>query len=246
MLLSLSTRAPQQQEMMDDLSAGGPALDEALEDLRWVNRWLGGHAAVQRALKPLVEARRGRTEALRLLDLGTGGADHPEHLVRWAAGLGAPLDVTALDANPHAVRYAREALRRRLPAYLRARIRVEQGDALNLAFDDDAFDVALAALFLHHFDEEGAVTLLREMQRVSSAGIVICDLHRHALAYHAVRALGAVRPGTSAMFRHDAPLSVRRGYRRDELRALAERAGLTGYRLRWHWAFRWVLSTIGK
>ncbi len=40
------------------------------------------------------------------------------------------------------------------------------------------------------------------------------------------------------MFRHDAPLSVRRAFRRAELAALADRAGLDGV-ITWHWAFRW-------
>ena len=250
----LNRRAPRQREQMDDLDAGGPALIRALEDLRWVNRWLGGYASVQHALRPLVKRCRGRREhpngvtrrgpPLRLLDLGAGGADLPAHLVRWADGQGVPLRVTALDANPHAVRYARQALARRLPAYLRARVKVEEGEALALPFADDRFEVATASLFMHHFDAENAVRLLREMQRVASAGIVVSDLHRHPAAYVGVKALAALRPGTSAMFRHDAPLSVRRGYRRRELQALAERAGLVGVRLRWHWAFRWVLTTI--
>jgi hypothetical protein len=99
---------------------------------------------------------------------------------------------------------------------------------------------------MHHFDGDNAERLLREMQRVTRRGIVVSDVHRHLAAYVGVKALAATRPGTSAMFKHDAPLSVRRGYRRDELRALAERAGLAAARIDWHWAFRWVLSTVAE
>ena len=240
----LRKRAPRQQEQMDDLDAGGDSLARALEDLHWTNRWLGGYASVQRPLRPLVMQRRGHAEPLRLVDLGTGGADLPTHLVRWTDGLGVPLEVTALDANPHTVYYARRRLARRLPAYLRARVEVQEGDALALSFADDRFDVATASLFMHHFDAANAVQLLREMQRVASQGIVVSDLHRHPAAYLGVKAVAALRPSTSAMFEHDAPLSVRRGYRRSELQELAERAGLTGAEIRWHWAFRWVLSTV--
>ena len=229
---------------MDDLDAGGPALEAALEDLRWANRWLGGHASVQQALRPLVKERRERRQPLRLVDLGAGGGDLAAQLVRWGDSQGVPLEVTALDANPHAVRYARRMLDHRLPPYLSARVEVREGDALALPFDDDRFDGAVAALFMHHFDAERAVRLLQEMRRVASEGLVVSDLHRHPAAYFGVKALAALRPDVSDMFAHDAPLSVRRGYRREELRALAERAGLVGAQLRWRWAFRWVLSTV--
>ncbi|PSQ77395.1 MAG: methyltransferase type 11, partial [Bacteroidetes bacterium QH_6_63_17] len=48
------------------------------------------------------------------------------------------------------------------------------------------------------------------------------------------------------MVQHDGPMSVRRGFRADELRALAQAAGLPAPSIRWHWAFRWTLSTIGN
>jgi predicted nuclease with RNAse H fold len=45
------------------------------------------------------------------------------------------------------------------------------------------------------------------------------------------------------MVQHDAPLSVARGFRRAELAAIAKQAGLRPT-IRWHWAFRWALSTL--
>jgi AcrR family transcriptional regulator len=39
---------------------------------------------------------------------------------------------------------------------------------------------------------------------------------------------------------------VRRGFRRTELRALAEAARLPPATIQWHWAFRWTLSTIDR
>jgi SAM-dependent methyltransferase len=251
----LETRASRRQERMDDFDqAEGAALAGAFDGLDWANRWLGGYASVQAALRPLVKRRRGmirkgpahrgRSGSLHLLDVGAGGGDLAARLVRWADGQGAPMEVTALDANPHAVRHARAALDRRLPAYLRARVRVEEGDALALPFASDQFDAATALLVMHHFDAPAATDLLREMDRVSARGLVVSDLHRHAAAYLGVKALAKMRPGASAMFAHDAPLSVRRGYRRPELRALADRAGLPDAQIRWRWAFRWVVSTV--
>lgn len=224
---------------MDDFSITDGRLTRALRDLRWVNRWLGGHRATDIVLAPLVATR----DALRVVDLGSGGADYPEHLVRWADRRGCRVDVVAVDANPQTVAHAQSALDDRLSPPLRKRVEVVCADAFDLPYEDDAFDVAVAALFLHHFHGADAVALLREMDRVAELGLVVNDLHRHPLAYYGVRALGALT-GASAMFRHDGPLSVLRGFRRPDLERLAGAAGLVGPRIVWRWAFRWVLATV--
>lgn len=231
----------QADEMMDDFAITDSRLTQALGDLRWVNRWLGGHRAADTVLTPLIR----RMGSLRIIDLGSGGADYPEHIVRWANRQGGKVEVVAVDANPQTVSYAQTSLDHRLSPPLRNRVEVVCADALDLPYDDGAFDVAVAALFLHHFHGEDAVALLKEMNRVARRGILVNDLHRHPMAYYGVRALGAVTRA-SVMFRHDGPLSVLRGFRRDELEELAGAAGLEGVQIRWHWAFRWVLTTIPR
>ncbi len=239
--LSFSTRT-RAAEMMDDFSIVDERLTGALENLRQVNRWLGGYAATLAALEPVLRAPPpGRP--LRVLDLATGAADFPAFLVRWADRRRLDVAVVALDANPATVAYARQALDRDLPPRLRARVCVEAGDALATPYDDGAFDVCAASLFMHHLDHAQAVALVGEMHRLARSGLVVNDLHRHRLAYYGIRALAAVLP-VSPMFRHDGPISVRQGFTRDELRAVAEDAGLDGFRIRWHWAFRWTLSTL--
>ncbi len=227
---------------MDDFSITDERLVGALDELRWVNRLLGGYAATMRALAPYLEARRGRP--VRLLDLGAGVGDYAEHIVRWADRRGLDVSVTAVDANPATAAHARRTLDRRLSPKLRARIHVAVADALALPYADDAFDVAMAAMFMHHLEHTEAVALAREMDRVARDGLLVNDLHRHPLAYYGILAPARLLP-VSPMFRHDAPMSVLRGFRRTDLEAIARSAGLEAPRIRWHWAFRWSLSTLG-
>jgi SAM-dependent methyltransferase len=229
------------EELMDDFSITDDRLLRALDELRWVNRLLGGYATTMRVLAPYLEARRGR--AVRLLDLGAGIGDYAEHIVRWADRRGLDVSVTAVDANPVTVAHARRTLDRRLPPRLRARIHVAVEDALALPYADDAFDVVMAAMFMHHFRAKDAVSLVREMNRVARDGILVNDLHRHPLAYYGILVPARLLP-VSPMFRHDAPVSVLRGFRRADLEAVARDAGLDAYRIRRHWAFRWSLSTL--
>ncbi|MDX1545579.1 MAG: methyltransferase domain-containing protein [Rhodothermales bacterium] len=228
-------------EMMDDFSIVDERLTRALDNLRAVNRFLGGYRATRTVLEPLLAARRGGT--LRVLDLATGVGDYVERFVRWGAREEVAVEAVGLDINPATVAYARGALDRALPPALRPRAHLVEGDALALPFEDGAFDVCHTALFTHHLGNEQVVMLLREMGRVARYGLIVNDLHRHPLAYYGIAAIGAVLP-VSPMFRHDGPVSVRRAFIRQELHALARRAGLAAYRLRWHWAFRWTLSTI--
>jgi ubiquinone/menaquinone biosynthesis C-methylase UbiE len=214
-------------EWMDDLSITDDRLETALDELRLVSRWLGGAAVSLGALASVLPAR--------VLDVGTGGADFPAEAVRWGARNGVEVHVEGLDVNPVTLAHAAAYLDETLPPDLRPRVTLQTGDAEALPYDDATFDVAHAALFLHHFDDDAAVAVLREMGRVARV-VVVNDLHRHALAYGGIRTLALA--SQSAMFRHDGPLSVLRAFSRAELTRLTEAAGLQG-KLSWHWAFRW-------
>lgn len=228
-------------EHMDDFSGDDSEFERALLELRHVNRYLGGYRTLRGALVPFLRHRSGGTATV--LDLGTGLADHPEQMVHWGAALGVEVNVTAIDANPTVVECAQRYLNRRLTGRKRSQIHVQVGDAAQLSYPDNAFDVVTASLFLHHFDEKRCVAVLNEMSRVASAGVLINDLHRHPLAYLGIRAVAAAFPVTP-MFANDGPLSVRRAFTPDELRRIARTAGLEGVSISWHWAFRLRLSTL--
>ena len=228
------------EEMMDDFTIIDERLTRALDNLRYVNRFLGGYGAAMALLGPVLRAQLPQ-RPLRVLDLATGIADFPDYLVRWAHRQGRKVEIVGIDANPATVDYARKTLDRILSPLLRPQVQVAVGDALALDYEDDAFDVSVTALFMHHLDQDEAVTLVREMNRVSQRGFIINDLHRHPLAYYSIRALATVLP-VSPMFRHDGPISVLRGFKRDDLHTIAQAANLETYKIRWHWAFRWTLS----
>ncbi len=224
---------------MDDLSLTDERLRTALQNLRWINRWLGGYRASRTALAPLLQ----RHSSLRVLDVGTGGGDYLPQLVRWGHEAHCRVTAVGIDLNPVTVGHGRDWLDTALPAPLRAQAKIEVGDALALPYPNDAFDVGHAALFLHHLYDEEARTLLQELHRVSRHGLLINDLHRHPWAYAGIWTLSRLL-SFSPMVQHDGPLSVRRGFQRSDLQALAAEAGLPVPRIRWHWAFRWTLSTL--
>jgi SAM-dependent methyltransferase len=245
-MISFATRTDE-DELMDDFSITDDRLTDALDQLRNVNRWLGGYGTTMVVLAPWLKTKAANdpNQPIRILDLGTGIADFPEYIIQWATAQTPPIDleIVAIDANPVTVDYAQKSLANRLPTNLAAKIRVEVADALNLPYADREFDVAMGAMFLHHFAEPKAIAIVRDMQRVASGGILINDLHRHQLAYVGIYSLTRIFRA-SEMMQNDGPVSVLRGFRATELQSIGQAAGLPKFSLKWYWPFRWLLSTL--
>jgi 2-polyprenyl-3-methyl-5-hydroxy-6-metoxy-1,4-benzoquinol methylase len=223
-------------ELMDRPDADPEELARSLEDLRSVNRWLGGTRAVRHHLSRLCAAHPQAEYSI--LDVATGSADFPVALVGWARRAGLGLRVVATDLHPATLSEAR-----RRTADI-PEVEVQAADALHLPFDDGAFDVTLLSTALHHFDHRAdAVMVLREMARVSRIGIIVNDLRRSLPALIGARLLAATVWRRHPITRHDGPLSVRRAYSAGELRELADAAGLAGARVHRHVPFRLVLVT---
>ena len=170
-----------------------------------------------------------------VLDVATGGADIPRAVAAWARRAGRTIRLVAADRHAQVLGFAR----RSTPAT--DCISFVRHDALAAPFPAAAFDVVTCSLTLHHFDEDGAVALLRDLDRLARLGVVVNDLRRGWLAYLGARALVAPLGARHCLTRHDAPLSVLRAYTPAELRGLADRAGLSGARLFLHRPFRMAL-----
>ncbi len=217
-------------ELMDQPEPDPEELARSLDDLRRVNRWLGGTRAILGLLAPML--RRVPDRPVRVLDVATGSADIPLSLSRWARGRGVELEVVATDLHPRTLEVAR-----RLTAQDPA-VEVREADALDLPFADGAFHFALCSTALHHFDAADAVAALREMARVASAGVVVSDLRRSRPALLGAELLAATLWRGHPITRHDGPHSVRGAFSPAELRELAARAGLGRAPVRTHPVFR--------
>ena len=233
-------RAP---ELLDALYHDRAELEQSLDHVAEVNRRLGGTRAVLLALAQLDTARRARTSAhpptapscWTILDLGTGSADIPLAIDDWARSRSIPVYITATDRHPQMREIAAERTRGR------ERISVAAADALALHYEDDAFDVVLLSLTLHHFERGDQVRVLREAARVARTAVVVNELHRSLPSYLGARFLAATRWRANRLTRHDGPLSVLQAFTPRELRAVAGAAGLRVASVRRRLLFRLVL-----
>jgi ubiquinone/menaquinone biosynthesis C-methylase UbiE len=197
------------QELLDDTTP--EASSRSLSDLVRINRFLGGHEVLRKRLHRLFAPQ----EPFHFLDIGSASGDAGE-VVR---SMFPKARVTSVDYRSHHLRRA-------------APLRVV-ADAFALPFAYRAFDVVHCSLFLHHFEDQIVVRLLRDFGRLARRCVVVNDLERHPIPYYFL-------PATRWLFRwdaitlHDGPVSVQAAFRAHELRALAKAAGLSDIDVQTH------------
>ncbi len=214
---------------MDDLGSSGQIVEQSLRELDFINLWLGGNALTMDALSRCVGVDERK---LRIADLGCGSGDILRRVAAWARNRNLDVELEGYDANPFIAQYARQHSRD-FPE-----ITTFSEDILSEQFAERTFDVVLCTLFLHHFTNEELSQFLRELRNRTSAWIIINDLHRHWLAYYSIRALTQAL-SRSEMVKNDGPISVLRGFSKDDIRRIMKRANLDEFYLNWRWAFRW-------
>ncbi len=166
-----------------------------------VNRWFGGTRLVQAFIAGELR-RRGGDRPLRVLDLGSGSGDIPATISRWARRRGRAVTFTCVDCRP-AVGEVAEGLQR------------VTADILDYT-PEEPHDCAVASMVLHHLRDEQIADLLSRLEQLAPR-LFISDLRRNGITWIAGRLLTVPCP---AGVRHDALLSIRRGFRPGELRRL--------------------------
>jgi 2-polyprenyl-3-methyl-5-hydroxy-6-metoxy-1,4-benzoquinol methylase len=219
-------------EIMDDLDCHGEVVDQTLRELDFINQWLGGNVITIQAVKSIWKTI-SKQQPLRIADLGCGSGEMLRILSSQAEKENRKVVLTGFDANPHIVDYARNQSTKYL------NISFESVNVFTQQFQEQKFDLVLATLFMHHFTNTELISLFTSLRKQSKS-IVINDIHRHWLAYHAIKLLTRFF-SKSAMVKFDAPLSVMRSFSKNELKDILCSAGITNFSLKWKWAFRWQL-----
>lgn len=219
-------------ELMELPCTDPGGLARALEDLAWINRWLGGTRLV---LDQLASLLASLPPPVRILDVATGYADIPRAIARWGRRRGLRIQIEAIDSHAQILELARHASR----AY--PEIQVREGDALTLPYADESFDVVLASLILHHTEGEAQARLMRGLYRVARYAVVVNDLRRGRWPYF-VTWMSLRLVSRNRIIHHDGPVSVRRGFLARELSALAREAGWVQARVSRHAFFRLALT----
>jgi ubiquinone/menaquinone biosynthesis C-methylase UbiE len=218
-----------QKEIMDDFSITDDRIKTALNELKIINKYLGGRSTSRKGLE-IISREIKSNNGIRILDVGSGGSDNFKYL----ENNGRAIHVTSLDINKGVCRFVKgdEPL-----------ANVVCGNALNLPFKGLSFDIIHVSLFLHHFNEDEINNLMRSFFKITRYGIIVNDLQRSVLAYAGIKFLTFLF-SKSEMVKNDGPLSVKRGFLKHELKELFFRHKFSFLSIKYRWAFRWLAVII--
>jgi SAM-dependent methyltransferase len=224
-------------ETLDTPDADPVLAQRSLRDVALANRLFGGTRAVLDALDPLWH-RLPRQATL--LDVGTGIGDIPARARRVAARRGVTLGTVGLEAT-----VSLAEANRGINTWLVC------GDARRLPFADHSVDVVTCSQVLHHFFDADAHCVLAEMNRVARIQVIVSDLHRSRVAAAGIW-LASFALAFHPASRHDAVVSVMRGFHLAELRQLVrDSLGVDaavhyrpGYRITASWTPSWTPSSM--
>lgn len=210
-----------------DLGYGSQAdVAASLTEIWHFNRYFGGLRALTTHLYPLL---RSTTGTATIADLGTGAADIPLTIMRWSKANGIPVRVFGVDQSSRVIAEAQ-----------RSGVSLLCADAMRLPFAPNSIDFLISSLFVHHFAPEQLIPLLRDAFAIARRGIVMSDLTRGNVPLLLFK-LGQPILARNHLTRRDGVISIRRGYTPDELRELAQAAGLSNARVYSHFPFRMTL-----
>jgi SAM-dependent methyltransferase len=227
----LKTRS-RQKEIFDLESPSQEESFEAYRLIRLVNRYLGGTRVILSHLKEFSKSWKP-SDPVRILDVGAGIGDIPQAIVQWSRSKGYRVKIVALDiSHPSLVLAQRE-----ISTY--PEISLIQADILGMPLRQESFDYVISSLLFHHLKDEDIPRVLKAFDALARRGIIVNDLMRRWKAYLGIFFL--TRFTQNRVFRHDAPLSVLRGFRKKEVETLIQKAGLPYLEFQSHFAYRFAI-----
>ena len=222
-------------EIMDDFALDGAIMQKTVQEIDFINQWLGGNAVTVEGVGMFYKkVKPDPVTGFIVADLGCGSGKMLRLLAKQARKQEISVRFCGIDANNFIISTAR------LYTSQFPEITYENLNVFSEEFASQSYDIITATLFCHHFTDEELIRLLLQLKNQAKSGIVINDLHRHWFAYYSITWLTRLF-SKSYLVKNDARLSVLRAFRRQELEHLLQKAGLTRYTLRWRWAFRWQL-----
>ncbi len=219
-------------EYLDQPDIPASELHINLKELDFINNYLGGHAATIKGIKYFLK-KYGIINSI--IDIGCGGGDTLAAIARWSKKNNLDIKLTGIDILPEAIEFAKIK-------YGHLNINFICND-FNIYKPKDKFDLAINSLICHHMYKNELYEFVKFNSSVSKYGFIINDLQRHPLAFYSISFLTYFF-SNSYMVKNDAPLSVKKGFIKAELKNILDNCEITNYKISWEWAFRYLVIAV--
>ena len=219
-----------EKELLDSDNLAVADLHLNLKELEIINKHLGGHEITLKGFRALARMRK----TISICEVGCGGGDNLKAIDKWCSGHEIKTELTGIDINKDCIEYATENCNKI------KNIKFITSDYKEVSFQLNKPDILFSSLFCHHLNHDQLIELLNWSRQNSSIGFFINDLHRNPLAYYSIKLLSKLF-SRSYLVKNDAPLSVKRSFKKDDWINLLRQSGINKYSISWEWAFRWLV-----
>ncbi|MEO5648325.1 MAG: methyltransferase domain-containing protein [Ginsengibacter sp.] len=218
-----------QKEILDQNNIPFVDIARNMKELDFINTHLGGHSITLKGFKNLLQKRK----QISVCEIGCGGGNNLNALNEFCKSNRIDARFIGIDINKECIEFAMKNCKVEKINFLISDYKEEN-------FETEKPDIIFSSLFCHHFTDDELVAMLLWMKNNSRLGFFINDLHRHPLAYHFIK-LATKLFSRSYLVKNDAPLSVLRGFTKNEWTHILGRASIQNYTIRWMWAFRYLI-----
>lgn len=219
-----------QKELLDESDIQMELLYQNLKELEFINKYLGGHLISTKGMNAVLV---NRSKTYHIIDIGCGGGDSLKAIADWSKGKNIKIHLTGIDLKQDCIDYSKNNCKK----YKEIQFRCD--DFRNAFSKGNKIDVVHASLFCHHFKEDDLIEFVK-LCSDNGAMFIINDLERNPLAYYSIKLLTLLF-SKSPLVKHDAPLSVLRGFRKAEWKLILEKASIKKYTIKNCWAFRHLI-----
>jgi 2-polyprenyl-3-methyl-5-hydroxy-6-metoxy-1,4-benzoquinol methylase len=218
-----------QKELLDHDTIPFEDIKKNMQELNFINEWLGGHSITLDGFKELA----GNLKEITVCELGCGGGDNLLAIYNYCRSKNIKASFIGIDIKDECIDFAKSQ---------------KELSPVTQWITSDYKKVALSvkphiifsSLFCHHFKEDELTYQFNWMKENATKGFFVNDLHRNWLAYYSIKFLTQIF-SSSYFVRNDAPLSVARGFTKHELEEICAKAKVSEAIVNWKWAFRYLV-----
>ncbi len=215
-----------QKEILDQSNIPFEDIALNMKELDWINSHLGGHSITIDGFKKLSKNKK----SVSVCEIGCGGGDNLNALYNYCKKYNIDASFTGIDINKDCIAFAKENSKIDNVNFI-------VSDYKKINFENKKPDIIFSSLFCHHFTDEELVEMINWMKNNSTVGFFINDLHRHPIAYHFIKMSTRIF-SRSYLVKNDAPISVLRGFKKNEWKQILHKAAIKDFSIKWEWAFR--------
>jgi len=219
-------------ELMDDPLVSEQELNEALVDIAFVNKWLGGNTITLSAVKNLLKKYPTKKSWI-IADVGCGDGEMLRLLAEQLKFKDYTFTLVGIDINEKGLERAR-----RLSKGIES-ISYINKDIYKMPTELPEYDIVISTLTLHHIKEEQIIDFLKAMTAVCSYAVIINDLDRSKIAYGLYKVFSRIFI-KSRVAKNDGLVSIASAFTRKDLVRYSRELDKYKHKITWKWAFRYV------